>query len=109
MELRQSLTFLSFYNHPQSLFISIKNNTTVLVSYNKGPFTNIISQKNSSDNTWMGPFFLLLSSIIPLVPKGMNLNAPPNHPDPIYAGFRTRPFERNPTTRVPAQQHRGGE
>jgi len=38
---------------------------------------------------------------------GMNLQAPPNHPDPIYAGFRTRPFERNPTTRVPAQQHRG--
>jgi len=44
------------------------------------------------------------------VPKGINMTAPANHPDPIYAGF-SRPFERNPTTRVPtshvAQQHRG--
>merc|ERR1719189_3197287 len=40
------------------------------------------------------------------VPKGINMTAPANHPDPIYAGF-ARPFERNPTTRVPAQQHRG--
>jgi len=38
---------------------------------------------------------------------GMNLQAPPNHPDPIYAGFRAHPFERNPTTRVPSQQPRG--
>jgi len=52
---------------------------------------------------WHGPQRGYLDN----VPKGMNLNAPPNHPDPIYAGFRTRPFERNPTTRVPAQQHRG--
>ena len=36
------------------------------------------------------------------------MTAPPNHPDPIYAGF-SRPFERNPTTRVPTQHHRGGE
>ena len=42
------------------------------------------------------------------VPKGINMTAPPNHPDPIYAGF-SRPFERNPTTRVPTQHHRGGE
>ena len=42
------------------------------------------------------------------VPKGINMTAPPNHPDPIYAGF-SRPFERNPTTRVPSQHHRGGE
>ena len=42
------------------------------------------------------------------VPKGINMTAPANHPDPIYAGF-ARPFERNPTTRVPAQQHRGGK
>jgi len=54
---------------------------------------------------WHGPQRGYLDN----VPKGMNLNAPPNHPDPIYAGYRTRPFERNPTTRVPAQQHRGGE
>lgn len=52
---------------------------------------------------WHGPQRGYLDN----VPKGMNLNAPPNHPDPIYAGFRTRPFERNPTTRVPTQQHRG--
>jgi len=51
---------------------------------------------------WHGPQRGYLDN----VPKGMNLNAPPNHPDPIYAGFRTRPFERNPTTRVPTQQHR---
>ena len=42
------------------------------------------------------------------VPKGINMTAPPNHPDPIYAGF-SRPFERNPTTRVPTQHHRGGK
>lgn len=42
------------------------------------------------------------------VPKGINMTAPPNHPDPIYAGF-SRPFERNPTTRVPTGHHRGGE
>ena len=42
------------------------------------------------------------------VPKGINMTAPPNHPDPIYAGF-SRPFERNPTTRVATQHHRGGE
>merc|ERR1719402_926372 len=52
---------------------------------------------------WHGPHRGYLDN----VPKGMNLNAPPNHPDPIYAGFRTRPFERNPTTRVPTQQPRG--
>jgi len=40
------------------------------------------------------------------VPKGINMTAPPNHPDPIYAGF-SRPFERNPTTRVATQHHRG--
>jgi len=43
------------------------------------------------------------------VAKGVNMQAPANHPDPIYAGF-ARPFERNPTTRVaPTQQHRGGK
>merc|ERR1719192_2034387 len=26
----------------------------------------------------------------------MNLQAPPNHPDPIYAGFRSRPQDRGP-------------
>lgn len=40
------------------------------------------------------------------VPKGINMTAPAGHPDPIYAGF-ARPFERNPTTRVPNQPHRG--
>merc|ERR1712117_186979 len=40
------------------------------------------------------------------VPKGINMTAPAGHPDPIYAGF-ARPFERNPTTRVPSGQHRG--
>lgn len=52
---------------------------------------------------WPGPH----GGYIDNVPKGINLNPPPNHPDPIYAGFRSRPFERNPTTRVPAQQPRG--
>ena len=36
------------------------------------------------------------------------MTAPAGHPDPIYAGF-ARPFERNPTTRVPNQPHRGGK
>ena len=36
---------------------------------------------------------------------GMNLQAPPNHPDPIYAGFRSRPQDRGPPR---GQHHRGG-
>jgi len=36
---------------------------------------------------------------------GINLTAPTNHPDPIYAGFRSRPQDRNP--RGPNHQHRG--
>jgi len=37
--------------------------------------------------------------------NGMNLQAPPNHPDPIYAGFRSRPQDRGPPR---GQHHRGG-
>ena len=37
---------------------------------------------------------------------GMNLQAPPNHPDPIYAGFRSRPQDRGPPR---GQHHRGGK
>jgi len=36
--------------------------------------------------------------------NGMNLQAPPNHPDPIYAGFRSRPQDRGPPR---GQHHRG--
>ena len=39
-------------------------------------------------------------------PPGMNLQAPPNHPDPIYAGFRSRPQDRGPPR---GQHHRGGK
>jgi len=38
--------------------------------------------------------------------NGMNLQAPPNHPDPIYAGFRSRPQDRGPPR---GQHHRGGD
>lgn len=47
---------------------------------------------------WHGPQRGYLDN----VPNGMNLNSQ----TPAYAGFRNRPFERNPTTRVPAAQGR---
>ena len=40
-------------------------------------------------------------------PDGMSLQAPAGHPDPIYAGFRSRPEERGPRGRP--GHHRGGE
>ena len=43
--------------------------------------------------------------MIDFLPPGMNLQAPPNHPDPIYAGFRSRPQDRGPPR---GQHHRGG-
>lgn len=40
-------------------------------------------------------------------PDGINLQAPAGHPDPIYAGFRSRPEDRGPRGRP--GHHRGGE
>jgi len=48
---------------------------------------------------WHGPQRGYLDN----VPNGGNLNSAQNG---IYAGFRNRPMERNPTTRVPAAQPR---